>query len=131
RNIDDIADARDTRGFEAVFQPFWRRLDFHIANDARGEAAAEFGRLDFDFYGVASFGGAFRRFWRNVSQRKFVNGADFAGDAVVAEAIGAVGTDFGVDHRAMRTVFDAGDICAGERSEEHTSELQSPYDLVC
>ena len=49
RNIDDVADAGDAGGFEAVFQPFGRRLDFYVSNDARGEAAAEFGRLDFDF----------------------------------------------------------------------------------
>src|SRR5436309_10037567 len=84
-NIDDVADAGDARGFEAVLQPFWRRLNLYVSNDASGEAAAEFGGLNFDFYSVTGFGGAFRRLRRNVFQREFVNGADFTGDAVVAD----------------------------------------------
>src|SRR5207248_9285315 len=34
------------------------------------------------------------------------------------------------DENAVRTEHDA-DIALAQRSEEHTSELQSPYDLVC
>src|SRR5438094_4988311 len=33
-------------------------------------------------------------------------------------------------HRCRRACVDGGRLPAG-RSEEHTSELQSPYDLVC
>src|SRR6266566_9113314 len=89
RNVDDIADAGYAGGFEAVFQPFWRGLNLYVSNDAGGEAAAEFRRLNFDFYGVAGFGGAFRWFRCNVFQRELVDGADFASDSVVTEAIGA------------------------------------------
>src|SRR5207302_1435581 len=49
RNIDDVADAGDAGGFEAVFQPFWGRLDFHVSNDASGEAATEVRGLNLDF----------------------------------------------------------------------------------
>ena len=55
RNVDDIADAGDAGGFEAIFQPLGRWLYFYAANDARGEAAAEFGRLDFYFDGFGGF----------------------------------------------------------------------------
>src|SRR5437867_7465792 len=33
--------------------------------------------------------------------------------------------------RTLHILAVAGAALAGERSEEHTSELQSPYDLVC
>src|SRR5699024_12826442 len=32
---------------------------------------------------------------------------------------------------ATRSVVTAADPCGGQRSEEHTSELQSRFDLVC
>src|SRR5207302_4403384 len=102
RNIDDVADAGDAGSFKAVLQPFWRRLNLYVSNDASGEAAAEFGGLDFDFYSVARFGGAFRRFRRNMFQRELVNGADFTGNAVVAESIRTIGTDFGVDNGTVQ-----------------------------
>jgi hypothetical protein len=51
RDIDNVADAGNAGRFKTVFQPFWRWLDFCAANYAGGKAAAEFGRLDFDFYG--------------------------------------------------------------------------------
>ncbi len=134
RNVDDVADAGDAGRFEPVFQPFRRRLDFHVSNDPRGEAAAEFRRLDFDFDGVARFRGAFRRFRRNRFQRKFVNGADLARDSQMAEAVGAIGTDFCVNHRAVRAVFDSGDVRAGKgkargkvlRRRRHVDEIFQP-----
>src|SRR5207248_6293302 len=46
----------------------------------------------------------------------------YAGDAVGDRDIGQAGA------AAERPLPDAGDTA---RSEEHTSELQSPYDLVC
>ena len=54
-------------------------------------------------------------FGSNGLQRNFVERADFARDAVVAEAIRAIGSDFRVDHRAVRAFFDAGDVVAGKR----------------
>src|SRR5438105_12823169 len=33
----------------------------------------------------------------------------------MTEAVGAIGTDFGVKHRAVRAVLDARDVCAGKR----------------
>src|SRR5207302_7990551 len=48
RNVHDIADAGDAGSFEAVFHPFWGRLNFHISNHPRGETAAEFRGLNFD-----------------------------------------------------------------------------------
>ena len=65
-------------------------------------------------YGIAREVGAIYKLPLKHISPKPAESAAKASDAVVAEAIGAVGTDFGVDHRAMRTVFDAGDICAGE-----------------
>src|SRR5439155_24552295 len=114
-NIDDIADAGDTGSFKAVFQPFWGRLNIHVSNDAGREAAAEFGGLDFDSYGVARLGGAFRWFRRNMFQRELVNGSDFTGDAVVAQAIRAIGTDFGVDDGPVQAGFAAGNVRSRER----------------
>src|SRR2546429_9657829 len=114
-NIDDIADAGDTGSFKAVFQPFWGRLNLHVSNDAGREVAAEFGGLNFDFYNVTGFGGAFRRLRRNVFQREFLNGADFTGDAGGAQAVLAVGTDFGVDDGPVRADFNSGDVCSGKR----------------
>src|SRR2546429_9094461 len=66
RNVDDVADAGDAGSFEAVFQPFRRGLDLHVSHDASGEAATEFRGLNLDFYGVAGFGLAFHRLWRNL-----------------------------------------------------------------
>src|SRR5712692_5732003 len=65
-NVDDVADAGDAGSFEAVFQPFRRWLDFDVSNDARGEAAAKFRRLNFDFYSVAGFRRALGGLGRNV-----------------------------------------------------------------
>src|SRR5882762_3131905 len=115
RNIDDVADAGDAGSFEAVFQPFWGRLDLDVSNDAGGEAPAEFRGLNFDFYGVAGFRRTFGRLGRDMLQRQLVYRGDFAGDSVVAETIGAIRTDFRFDHRAMRAVFHAADIRAGKR----------------
>ena len=47
-DVDDVVDAGDAAGFEAVAQPWRRGLNFHAANHARGEAAAKFRRLNFD-----------------------------------------------------------------------------------
>src|SRR6266567_335030 len=58
-NIDDVADAGNAGSFEAVFEPFGGRLDFHVANDASGEAAAEVRGLNRHSYGVSGFGRAF------------------------------------------------------------------------
>src|SRR5437867_7155503 len=35
------------------------------------------------------------------------------------------------DRAAVHQAEGRGELLLGERSEEHTSELQSPYDLVC
>src|SRR6476646_10574123 len=48
RNIDDVADTGDAARFEPLAEPWWRRLNLHATNDARGEAPAEFGRLNLD-----------------------------------------------------------------------------------
>ncbi len=47
-------------------------------------------------------------------ERQLVDGADFACDSVMAEAIGAIGTDFRVNHGTMRAIFNAGDVGTGE-----------------
>src|SRR5437867_9434643 len=39
--------------------------------------------------------------------------------------------DHGRPVRIARRQVGAAQVIAGDRSEEHTSELQSPYDLVC
>ena len=113
-DIDGVADAGDAGGFEAVFQPFRGRLDFYAANDAGGEAAAKFGRLDFDFCSVGGFCGAFRGLCNEGLEREFVDGAEFTGDSIVAKAIGTIGADFGVDDGAVRAVFHAADVGAGK-----------------
>ena len=114
RNVNDIADGRNAGSFEPVFQPFRRRLNLHVSNHARGEAPTELRRLDLDFHGVAGPGCAFRRLRRNMLQREFINRADFACDSIMAEAIGTIRTDFGVNHRTVRTVFDATDVGSGK-----------------
>jgi len=48
-------------------------------------------------------------------QRDDKLGADLACDAVMAEAIRAIGGDFGVDHGAVRTIFDAGNVISRKR----------------
>src|ERR1700687_732032 len=113
--IDDIVDAGDAGGFEAVFEPLRRGLNFRAANHAGGEAAAKLGRLDLDAGSVANFcGGTFLRLRRNGLQRELVNGADFASDAVVAEAVGAIRRNLSVDDRTVRAIFDAADVGARE-----------------
>ena len=122
-NVDDVIDAGDAARFEPVFQPRRGRLDLHAANDARGEASAQFRRLDFDFDGVAGFGGG--------------DSAGFGATRLSAEVCkarrfrarfrsalrqsGAIRGDFGIDHRAVRAIFDAGDVSSGKR--EARSEL--------
>src|SRR5437016_2727833 len=115
RNVDNVADAGDARSFQAVFQPFWGRLDLYVSNDTGGEAPAEFRGLNFDFYGVAGFRRTLSRLGRDMLQRQLVDRGDFAGDSVVAETIGAIRTDFRFNHRAMRAVLDTGYIRAGKR----------------
>src|SRR5438132_10664016 len=51
----------------------------------------------------------------DVLERQLVDGGDFARDSVVAEAIGTVRTDFRVDDRAVRAVFETSDIRSGKR----------------
>src|SRR6266481_4164282 len=113
-NIHDIADAGDAGGFQAVSQPFWGRLDLHVANDAGGEAAAQFRRLNFDSYGRACFRRTLGWLGRNVLQGQPVDGGDFAGDSQVSKAVGAIRADFGFDHCAVRAVLHAADVCAGK-----------------
>src|SRR5437660_10496956 len=48
-------------------------------------------------------------------QRELVNSSDFAGDAVVAQAIRAIGTDFSVDDSPVGAGFDAGNVRSRER----------------
>lgn len=90
-------------------------MDFYAADDASGEAAAEFWRLNFHFGGFCYFCRAFGGLWQDRFERQFIDGAEFAGDSVMAEAIGAVRADFGIDDGTVGPVFDAADICAGER----------------
>jgi hypothetical protein len=114
-NIHHVVDAGGAGGLQAVFQPFGRRLNLHAANYARSETPAKFRRFDLDLDGFAGLGGlGFHRFRRTRFQRKAVDGADFARDANHAQAVGAIRGDFRVDHRAVRAVFDGGDIRAGE-----------------
>src|SRR4029077_4172885 len=42
-SVDDVADAGDAGGFEAVLEPLRGGLNFGAANQAGGEAAAELG----------------------------------------------------------------------------------------
>src|SRR5450631_1294901 len=114
-NVDHVVDAGDATGFEAVFEPRGRRQDFYAADDAGGETSAQFRGADFDFDGVGGFGGGFRRFWRNLLEWEFVESAHFARDAVMAEAIRAIGGNFCVDHGAVRTIFDAGNVISRKR----------------
>src|SRR5216683_3889268 len=133
-NVDDVADAGDARSFEAVFQPFWRGLDFHVSNDSSSEAAAEFRGLDFYFYGVAGFRRTFRRLGRNAFERQLVDGADFACDSVMAEAIGTIRTDLCVDHGTMGAIFNTGNVRTGKREargqflrrRSHVDEVLQP-----
>src|SRR5207248_9771222 len=46
-------------------------------------------------------------------------------------AIAAIAHAFSKEKAERYTVPISSGLIAGERSEEHTSELQSPYDLVC
>jgi len=64
---------------------------------------------------VAFCTGNFFRSWRDWFQGDVEDGADFAGDAVVPEAIGPIGRNFRVDYGAVRAIFDAADVRAGER----------------
>ena len=116
RNVNDVADACNAGGFEPVLQPFWRRLDLDVSNDARGEAAAKLRCLNFDANGFARFGaGTFLRPRRSEDQGLFVDGGDFAADSQVTEAIGAIRTDFGFNNGAVGAVFQAADVRAGKR----------------
>ena len=71
---------------------FGRRLDLHVAHDARGESRAEFGFFDFDFEAGLSDG--IRQFGPERLERDVVDRRCFAGDAAVIHGVGAVGTDF-------------------------------------
>src|SRR4029077_6797617 len=92
-----VAAAGCSASGEPVFQPFRRRLDFCATDDAGGEAAAEFGGLDFDLYGVGCFCCALGWFRHERLEREFIDGAKFARDPVVTQAIGTVRTDFRVN----------------------------------
>src|SRR5207248_11415149 len=48
-----------------------------------------------------------------------------------ALAGGGVGRHLSGERRGLARPLEAGASCRLPRSEEHTSELQSPYDLVC
>ncbi len=48
RDVHDVVDRVLADGFEALPQPIGRRLHFHAAQNASREAAAKFGRFDFD-----------------------------------------------------------------------------------
>ncbi len=115
RDVDDVVDAGDAGRFETFAEPGRRGLDFYAANYPGGEAAAEFRDLNFDLDCVAGPRRAFCGFRQQGFQRQFVDCGDFAGDAVVAQTIGAIGGDLGVDHCTVRAFFDAADVGAGER----------------
>src|SRR5260370_14494627 len=121
--VNDVVDAGDAGGFEAVLEPLRGRLNFGATNHTSRKAAAEFGRLDIDAHGIAGFcSGTLGRLGRNRLQGKLVNGADFSRDAVVAEAVWTIGGNFRVNHRAVRAIFNAADVSA--------TESESPSELI-
>src|SRR5205807_6512536 len=63
--------------------------------------------------------------WRNNGNSTFTEVSAETALGVAATGAGVVTTDFNND-RAVDFV-----IAGGQRSEEHTSELQSPCNLVC
>src|SRR5207302_5284524 len=73
-DIHDITDAGNAGGFEALAQPWRGGLNLYAANYTRGEAAAEFGGLDFHLEGVVKLGGPFFWFWRRGFQWEVVDG---------------------------------------------------------
>src|SRR5256885_9602001 len=110
-----VADAGNAGGFEAVFEPLRRGLNFGAAQHASGVAAAELWGLDFDAYDIRSFRrSGFLCLWRNWFERKIVDSADFTRDAVVRKAVAAIRRDFGVDYGTVATILDACNVCAGE-----------------
>ena len=64
-DVDDVVDAGYATGFEPVFQPGGRRLDFYAADGSRGETSAELRRANFNFDGVSGFSRGFCQFWRD------------------------------------------------------------------
>src|SRR5438094_5347646 len=52
-------------------------------------------------------------------------------DVGVAQAVHLDAPHVGLEQALVRVVEERDERCVLERSEEHTSELQSPYDLVC
>src|SRR5690348_17865495 len=59
--------------------------------------------------------------WRNVSRR----------EAYLADITYGQNSEFGFDYLRDNMAMDLADTVQRERSEEHTSELQSPVHLVC
>ena len=70
--------------------------------------------MNFNFYGVSCFYCAFGGLRQYRLQGELIDGAQFARNSVVAKAIGTIRTDFSIDDRAVRAVFDAADVGAGE-----------------
>ena len=91
-----------------------RRSNLDAADHTRGEASAQIRRLNLNAHRVTGFGGGrFRklRLWQGL-QRQLVHRADFAREAVMRQTIRPVRRNFRVDHRAVRTFFDAADVRA-------------------
>ena len=49
RHVDDVVNRADTGAFEAFLNPFGRRSELNVGENARGKSAAQILRVDFNF----------------------------------------------------------------------------------
>ncbi len=102
RDIHHVVDRSVSERFEALPQPIGRGLHFHAADDPGREARAKFRRFDRHAGGLRYRRGGLGEFRLHAFQRQAIESGGFARDAVMAKAIGAIGRQFGIEHRPGR-----------------------------
>ena len=100
---------------EPLAKPVGRGLHLHSANYASREPPAQIRRFDINARRGGNFVGGLLQFWLDRFERQPINRGHFARDAVVAEAVGPIRGNLGVEHRTRRRIVDGVDRDSGER----------------
>ena len=112
RDVDDRADRANAGRLQARRHPGGRGARRADIGDRRRVPRTQFGVFDGDRDSIGLPGGnGCRRPWQGRASGQVVRGRDFARQADHAQAVGAVGGDFEVDHRvAGAQRFDRRDL---------------------
>src|SRR5712691_6368581 len=113
--VHHIVDRSLTERLQALPEPIGRRRHLYAANHPRRVASAKLGRLDLDARHGCDLFRSFLQLGRHRLQPQAIKRSHLASDAVVAQAVGTIDGEVGIEQRPGGRLFDAADVNPGER----------------